>query len=1207
MHVPSRLLLAAVSLFGLPVRATWYSENVANGSDIIQMDLRWPWWPSGSYFANWNSSFNPKPNNLSFYAGFLGTVPDGPDQTPNPDEAVQAAFRPGSVWTFWGADAAGTPVRFVDVAPNLFIKNDYGGEGSSGTTGAEPWPFMRAGRWYTMLGRVWRTAPDADHGFIGRWIKDHADGRWHLIGIARLPIPVTSFTSNAGFLEPLGSEKAVRSLHRRLGYFRKDGAWGKSDTIAIDKTQYVVVNTVGEGEHEYAAIEYAQRPDHLPLRLKGLPLAGDQKHSFTVRQPDQPALDRPALGAVNAQGTDHQVAVTWQVPDTAAPMLGYQIEAFAASDATGTPLAVKEERNPSARQALLDLPARAGSVRVRLTDIYDQVTEPVTAAVAPQTLRPAAPDAEPTQPGLAYELFHKDGRRQVNHFYDPIQNPKEEHHWLNLEELSQGVSVRSGLSRGFDSSVREQRSSGYALVYRGRLRVPADGLYLLRARIDNAYRIRVGGEEVLMWDGPHGTTERSAVRAWAKGDHELEVTHLVDQPPAKNFLLEWEGPGLPRQFIPLEALRVADNGAAPRPVLTGSAGGDGTGSLNVEVDPRGHTVDRTVLFLGALQLAEAKGPLVTFSGPLPRGPNTLWSRVVFDRTHTVDSAPLTLDVTGKPVDPSWTVRNVGDTKASAGLWQAGSEAFRFFGNGMHTVTRQMEGDFTATCRVDEYNGSKGEPVNRRAWVGLTAREHGERINWEWGRDFHLVQTAADGLRSSADSTDYGGGRISSYALPAGRPWLRIARAGDVWTAWTSVDGRAWELGAHQYKRMAAKVDVGLFFSALPQDARAHYHADVSAFSLQPGVAPECVLPDPPVATGTGGERWTGVVMARSDARVVVVRSTSSGLVRSTDGGANWAPANGTLAGDDLCVRSVAVHPEDARTLLRACGRGADGRLWKSTDGGQTWSRLDFPGDFDGAGPSALCGEVLAYDLKDSRIVYAGTESRGFFKSTDGGATWVQLGLVGERVTAVAVWPWEKHYPAPAKGKSQIAVTTCPDAWMRHLGRGEPVVKTPARVSRGHVSRDGIQTLVVAEERADTGFYNFAFDKALMSVGEMRYATTHGIQAQVFEGWHMATYAEWKHLDWQRPVTGIGAVARGDHKFGWCITQALNPVRPGRVSRSERWAYEWSWLEQAGDLPAGGLIAAAGDVHLGDRWWFLHTDGLYGSTDSGRTLKRVVLP
>ena len=71
-----------------PLHATWYRENIEDGADIIMMDLRWPFWPSGSYFANWNSSFNPKPNNLSFYAGFTSYLADGKDY-----QAMNEVFR----------------------------------------------------------------------------------------------------------------------------------------------------------------------------------------------------------------------------------------------------------------------------------------------------------------------------------------------------------------------------------------------------------------------------------------------------------------------------------------------------------------------------------------------------------------------------------------------------------------------------------------------------------------------------------------------------------------------------------------------------------------------------------------------------------------------------------------------------------------------------------------------------------------------------------------------------------------------------------------------------------------------------------------------------------------------------------------------------------------------------------------------------------
>ncbi|MEK0449845.1 MAG: hypothetical protein RL088_2113 [Verrucomicrobiota bacterium] len=1191
------ILTLAAALTGTPARATWYSENIENGADIIMMDLRWPWWPSGTYFANWNTSFNPKPNNITFYAGFLGTLPDGPGATPNPDEKLQDAFRPGSVWTFWGADKDGTPVRFTDVAPNLYIKNTYGGEGSSGTVGGTPWPFIQQKRWYTMLGRVWKV--DDTHGYVARWIKDHADGKWHHIGTARLPIPATSFTGNAGFIEPLSNEKAVRSLHRRFGYFRKDGAWRKSDTIAIDKTQYVVVNVVPESDHEYVGIEYAQTPGLLPQRLTGAPISGDKKHAFTTKQPDLPTLDKPAVANVRAESTGSQVAVTWEIPETASPAFGYRVEVFDNPKCEGQPLAVKEERNPTARLALVDAKSATPTVRLTVTDIFDQAAPPVIQqSHEGELLRPyQRPSAG--LPGLRYTLFQKEKKERMNHFYDPLIAPNEEHYWMGWGDILKGRLLKQGIARGFDLSVKESLNAGYAIGFSGSLRVPSDGLYVFRAQIDGAYRIKLMSNDLLIWDSQHGTTEKSAVRRLAKGDYSIEVLHVVDQLPSQNFRIEWEGPGISRRPIPLDALFCDDSRKVPQSNIVCTTDGDGTGRVSVKTEPISEvdrSTQKTVLYLGQLQLAESIGEDLKFHGPLPRGENTFWARVTYDGNHTIDSEHVTLNVTGNPVDPAWTARNVGDAKAQFGLYQTGANAFRFFGNGMHTITRKVTGDFTATVRIDDYNGARGEPVNRRAWVGLTAREHGDKLDWNWGRDFHLVQTAREGLRASADFTDFGAGRITSYELPKGRPWLRIVREGNIWTAWTSTDGKAWELGAYQFKKTNAQLDAGLFFSALPQEARAHYHATVSEFSIVDSVAKDCVVPFPPVAQNTGGDRLTGVVAARSDANVVVVRSTS-GLLRTTDGGKTWSPANGTLKG---AVRSVAIHPADPATMLRADAAG----LWKTTDGGKAWTRIAFDGDFDATGPSALCGEVVAFDLRDPQILYAGTESRGFFKSTDSGATWKQLGLAGERITAVNVWAWERYYPAPAKGKTHLCVTTCPDRWMSLLGRGEPGTKTTATASRAYLSPDGVQTLAISDERRDTGFFNVAFDKALQSVNEMRYATAHGYQTQVFAGSHMALYPAQKNLESLRPFTAIAATAMGDQKFGRVITQALDPEVPGRLSRSERWAFEWHWLPIKGDVPKGGLIAVAGDVTLGERWWFIYTDGLYTSDDGGTTLRKI---
>ena len=53
-RVTQHALLATGLICMLPnlVQATWYEEIMDEGADIIMMDLRWPWWPSGTYYAN---------------------------------------------------------------------------------------------------------------------------------------------------------------------------------------------------------------------------------------------------------------------------------------------------------------------------------------------------------------------------------------------------------------------------------------------------------------------------------------------------------------------------------------------------------------------------------------------------------------------------------------------------------------------------------------------------------------------------------------------------------------------------------------------------------------------------------------------------------------------------------------------------------------------------------------------------------------------------------------------------------------------------------------------------------------------------------------------------------------------------------------------------------------------------------------------------
>jgi hypothetical protein len=1203
-------LLAGVVL---PARATWYGENVAKGSDIMMMDVRWPWWPESTYFANWN--FTTAPTGIGGYGGFAAGVETlGPDHRPNLDPDVQAAFRPHSVWSFWGASQDGEPVRVVDSSEYTYPRQ-YVGEGASGALGGPVWPFIKQDRWYTMMMRVWEPVgiEKPQYSYIGRWVKDVEGGQWHLYGIMRLPVPATSFNGNAGFLEDFGNAgRSVRSLHRRLGYCRKDGQWLKSDTVsykvppkkgALDT--YWIVNVLPEGNHEFVAMELSGNRALLPQKLKGEPLELGQTATFTARQPELPTLDRPEVKDVNVVANGRQVVVSWTIPASSSPQFACKIEIFDNPKCQGQPQMVREERMPTVRTALLETAVAKPTVRLTVTDVFDQAAAPVvmTATVAAAPV-PAA--VGPAQPGLNYELLIQAALHQENFFYPPCEkapkNRDEQHHWLSLAELKDGKLLQSGIARGFDTSLAEKQKTGYAFKFTGLLRVPATGLYVLHMQGSDGYRIALDGRAALAWDGPHGPARKTAVVTLAQGDHPLAVDYFVDRSPVPFFKLEWEGPGLARQEIPVAALFHAEAGPLPQMTLTATGSAQGTANISVKSEPQGHQIARTSLFLGKLQIAQAAGPELVYNGPLPAGESILWARLIYDQDRTLDSEPQTVTVTG-PAIAGWTLGVAGEANARRGLWQTAPDAFSFFGEGEYVISRKITGDFTLTCRVDGYAGAQKEPVNPQSWVGLTAREDGTK-NRKWGREFGLMQTALNGLRATPNHPDLGASRISNYALPRDRPWLRIIRQGNQWTAWTSADGIAWEPGATHFIPARPEMDAGLVFRALPQDARAYFQASASHLTLEPGIAKDIVMPVPVAAKNTAGPRLTGVVLAPSDPNIVVARSSHLGLLRSVDGGQTWAPANGALTGAANCVRSVAIHPVNPLMMLRAAGQAGpagafEGGLWLTRDGGKAWEKLEFSGDFDGEGPSALCGEVVAFDPAVPDILFAGCETKGFFRSADAGKTWKQIGAAGERITAVAVNRWVRA----KNNQAHLHVVTCPDAWMPLLGRGQPALAAKVAASRDYQSQDGGLALRKICERTDLGYFNVAFDKGRPAC--LPYATTHGVAYGINDGLLTFLSPSTKNLECGRPVTALACSGINDGRLGYCLTQPLNPLNPHQLSRSDHFALDWDRLAIAGDRPAGGLVSVCGEFKQGRLWWLLATDGLYRSTDSGTTLKKIL--
>src|SRR5437773_1778144 len=194
-----------------------------------------------------------------------------------------------------------------------------------------------------------------------------------------------------------------------------------------------------------------------------------------------------------------------------------------------------------------------------------------------------------------------------------------------------------------------------------------------------------------------------------------------------------------------------------------------------------------------------------------------------------------------------------------------------------------------------------------------------------------------------------------------------------------------------------------------EDGGVHWRA---VFDSQPAQAIGALA----IAPSAHNVLWAGT------GETFFIRSTTAlgnGVYRSTDGGRSWRHMGLDSTGR---IARIVIHPTDPDIVLvcalgRAYGPAEQRGVYRTTDGGKTWTRVLFvdpntgcsdlaidPGD-----PNTLFAGMWQFEVKTWRLQSGGPGS-GLWVSRDGGATWKRLAghglpdakrVVGKIAVAVA--------------------------------------------------------------------------------------------------------------------------------------------------------------------------------------------------------------
>lgn len=155
----------------------------------------------------------------------------------------------------------------------------------------------------------------------------------------------------------------------------------------------------------------------------------------------------------------------------------------------------------------------------------------------------------------------------------------------------------------------------------------------------------------------------------------------------------------------------------------------------------------------------------------------------------------------------------------------------------------------------------------------------------------------------------------------------------------------------------------------------------------------------------GGGKVTGIIFHPSDPNIIYNRTDVAGLNVSQDGGDTWKSLTFNVPKDNphnFTTRNLAIDPSTPNTMYYCAGnapRVGSSSIFKSTDGGNQWTRISNPTNFSGNGAIRWGDETFIIDPITTSNLFVGGQASfnagtwqdgGFYSSTDSGNSWTPI-------------------------------------------------------------------------------------------------------------------------------------------------------------------------------------------------------------------------